>query len=71
MSCSWVPVDLEVLQELVPTVKYWSFTLQPPPSHAPSQMSKKNKTFFLDEMGHLHFWLDEMRLDEMGSDEMG
>ena len=67
MSVEWVvlfyPVVLEVLQELVSTVKRWSFTLQPLPSH-PSQMSKNN--FFLDEMGHLHFVLDEMGLDKIG-----
>jgi len=27
--------------------------------------------FLLDELGHLHFLLDEMGLDEMGLDEMG
>ena len=25
----------------------------------------------LDEMGHLHLWLDKMGLDKMGLDEMG
>ena len=49
--------------KLVPIVKYWSFTLQPPPSH-PHKCKKKH--IFLDEMGHLHFLLDEMGLDEMG-----
>ena len=63
------PVVLEVLQELAPVVKCWSFTLQPPPSH-PSQTSK-NFFPFLDEMGHLHFLLDEMGLDKMGLDKMG
>ena len=54
------PGVLEVLQELVPIVKCWSFTLQPPPS-------QKKK---LDEMGHVHFLLDKMGLDKMGLDEM-
>ena len=31
-------------------------------------IKKKKK---IDEMGHLHLWLDEMGLDEMGLDEMG
>ena len=44
------PVVLEVLQEMVPIVKCWSVTLQPPPSH-PHKYQKKN---FLDKMGHVH-----------------
>ena len=47
---------------------FYPVVLEVLPSH-PSQTSKKN--FFFDEIGHLHFLLDEMGLDKMGLDKMG
>ena len=34
-------------------------------------LTKEIKNKNLDEMGHVHFLLDEMGLDKMGLDEMG
>ena len=59
------------LSELVKVFSNWVSFSGLDINHCDAFSLTKKKKKNLDEMGHLHFLLDEMGLDKMGLDEMG